>query len=314
MCTIKYMKTILITGACGFIGSHLCDYFINSHYNVIAIDNLSTGFMKNIEHLMEHKSFKFYYCDITNLDNLKKIFSDNKIDMISHQAALGSVPRSIDDPLSSHNNNVTGFLNILECCRINNIKRVVYASSSAVYGDSETLPKTEDKTGQVISPYGATKAIDEIYAHTYNKCYGMECIGLRYFNVFGERQNPDGCYAAVIPKFIKLIKEGNSPVINGDGTYSRDFTYIKNVVFGNFLALTKEYKSEVYNIGCEGQVTINEIVHEINKCLGTNILPVYQDVRQGDIPHSNASIDKAKKELGYFVKYDFKMGLKDLLH
>lgn len=306
-------QTILVTGACGFIGSHLCDHFINSHYNVIAIDNLSTGFMKNIEHLLNHNSFKFIYCDMTDFRNLKKIFSNNNINSVSHQAALGSVPRSIDDPLSSHHNNVTAFLNLLECCRIYNIKRVVYASSSAVYGDSETLPKVENKTGQVISPYGATKAIDEIYAHTYNKCYSMECIGLRYFNVFGKRQNPDGCYAAVIPKFIKLISEGKSPIINGDGTYSRDFTYIKNVVFANSLALKKPFQSEVYNIGCEGQVTINDIVHEINLCLGTNVSAVYQETRQGDIPHSNASIEKAKKELGYIVKYDFKMGMKNLL-
>jgi UDP-N-acetylglucosamine 4-epimerase len=304
---------LLITGGCGFIGSNIAEYFLENNFfeSIIIIDNLSTGFMQNIQNLLEkYKNFKFIEGNIQDIEVCRNITKD--IDAICHQAATGSVPRSINDPLFYHKNNVDGFFNLLIAAKENGCKRFVYASSSSVYGDNNTLPKVEDKIGNVLSPYAATKKINEVYANVFHKCYDMEIIGLRYFNVFGEKQNPNGEYAAVIPKFIDYIKNGNSPTIYGDGSFSRDFTYVKNVVQANYLALTTKNKKcfgEVFNIGAGGQITINEIFYKICNIMGTNITPNYQPNRKGDIPHSNASIEKAKSILEYTPEYGFEEGL-----
>lgn len=304
-------KSILITGGAGFIGSNLCDYLLNYNPKIIRIlDNLSTGKLNNISHLMNNKKIEFIYGDISNLEICRKALKN--INMVCHQAALGSVPRSVDDPLSSHISNVNGFLNILIAAKENNIKRIVYASSSSVYGDNTTLPKTEQNLGKVISPYAATKLIDEIYAHIFTKCYDMECIGLRYFNVFGPRQDPNGAYAAVIPKFINLMKNNESPIINGDGSYSRDFTYIDNVLQANFLALTTsndEAFGNAFNIGVGNRYTINELVGILKNKLNFNKDIIYGDNRSGDVPHSNADISLAKLVLCYNPTIDFKKGI-----
>jgi UDP-N-acetylglucosamine 4-epimerase len=248
--------------------------------------------------------------NIQDIDICRKITKN--IDAICHQAATGSVPRSINDPFFYHKNNVDGFFNLLIAAKENGCRRFVYASSSSVYGDNESLPKIEEKTGNVLSPYAATKKINEIYANVFHKCYGIEIIGLRYFNVFGEKQNPNGEYAAVIPKFINFVKNGESPKIFGDGSFSRDFTYVKNVIHANYLALTttnSECFGEIFNIGAGGRITINEIFYKICKIMGANITPNYQPNRKGDIPHSNASIEKAQNMLGYFPEIGFEEGL-----
>jgi UDP-N-acetylglucosamine 4-epimerase len=303
-------KNLLITGGAGFIGSNIAEYLlINKKVKFIRIlDNLSTGKKENISGLLEkYDNLEFMYGDITNLEVCRKAVVG--IDIICHQAALGSVPRSISDPLSSHLANVNGFLNILISAKESGIKRVVYASSSSVYGDNVVLPKQESNTGNVLSPYAATKLIDEIYSGVFTKCYDMQCIGLRYFNIFGPRQDPLGQYAAVIPKFINLMSNGSSPIINGDGSYSRDFTYVENAVYANYLALETNNElcyGQVFNIGCEGQITILELFTTIQKHLNTGVKPIFKDVRAGDVPHSNADISKAKKLLGYdcVVKFD----------
>jgi UDP-N-acetylglucosamine 4-epimerase len=305
---------LLITGGCGFIGSNIAEYFLENNLfeSIIIVDNLSSGFIKNIENLLEkYTNLEFIESDIQNIDVCRNITKN--IDAICHQAATGSVPRSINDPLFYHKNNVDGFFNLLIAAKENGCRRFVYASSSSVYGDNENLPKIEQNTGDVLSPYAATKKINEIYANVFNKCYGMEIIGLRYFNVFGERQNPNGEYAAVIPKFIDSVKNGESPTIFGDGSFSRDFTYVKNVVRANYLALTttnSECFGEVFNIGASGRITINEIFYKICGIIGANIVPNYQPNRKGDIPHSNASIEKAERMLGYVPKIEFEEGLR----
>jgi UDP-N-acetylglucosamine 4-epimerase len=304
---------LLITGGCGFIGSNIAEYFLENELfdSIVIIDNLSTGFLKNIQSLLnKYSNLQFIEGNIQDIEICRNITKN--IDAICHQAATGSVPRSINDPEFYHKNNVDGFFNLLLAAKENGCKRFIYASSSSVYGDNESLPKIEDKTGNVLSPYAATKKINEIYANVFHKCYGMEIIGLRYFNVFGEKQNPDGEYAAVIPKFIDYIKNGKSPIIYGDGSFSRDFTYVKNIVNANYLALTttnKECFGEVFNIGAGGRITINEIFYKICDIIGANITPNYQINRKGDIPHSNASIEKATRILGYIPEYDFKEGL-----
>ena len=223
--------TLLVTGGCGFIGSHLVEKLTPKYKHVIVIDNLSTGYRKNIEpFLQKYNNLTYIYGDLCDLEFLKSVFKNNKIDQICHQAALGSVPRSVDNPLASHNNNVNAFLNLLICCKEFGVYRLVYASSSSVYGDNNVLPKEEPRVGNVLSPYAATKKIDEIYANVFWRCYGIQTIGMRYFNVFGPRQDPKGAYAAVIPKFIDLMRNNKEPTINGDGTYSRDFTFVDNVV------------------------------------------------------------------------------------
>ena len=305
-------KRFLITGGCGFIGSNIIEYLLeNNAFFVRVIDNLSTGNKQNIEHLLDkYENIEFMYGDITNIEVCRKaVFG---IDIICHQAALGSVPRSIIDPLSSHLSNVNGSLNILISAKEAGIKRVVYASSSSVYGDHPVLPKVEENTGNLLSPYAATKKIDEIYGSVFTRCYGMECIGLRYFNVFGRRQDPNGAYAAVIPKFINLMKNGKSPTINGDGNYSRDFTYIDNVIQANILAMTTqntESFGEAFNIGVEGQTTIYELFKIIKDELKLNMEPIFGPNRSGDIPHSNADISKARKILNYNPQILFKEGI-----
>jgi UDP-N-acetylglucosamine 4-epimerase len=305
-------KRFLITGGCGFIGSNIVEYLLENNASFVrVIDNLSTGNKRNIEHLLDkYNNFEFMYGDITNIEVCRKAVSG--IDIICHQAALGSVPRSILDPLSSHLSNVNGFLNILISAKEAGIKRVVYASSSSVYGDHPVLPKVEENTGNLLSPYAATKKIDEIYGSVFTRCYGMECIGLRYFNVFGRRQDPNGAYAAVIPKFINLMKNGKSPTINGDGNYSRDFTYIDNVIQANVLAMTTqniESFGEAFNIGVEGQTTIYELFKIIKDELKLNMEPIFGPNRSGDIPHSNADISKARKILNYNPQIKFKEGI-----
>lgn len=305
---------LLITGGCGFIGSNIAEYFLENKLfeSITIIDNLSSGFIQNIQHLLEkYTNLKFIEGDIKDIDFCRNITKN--IDAICHQAATGSVPRSINDPFFYHKNNVDGFFNLLIAAKENGCRRFVYASSSSVYGDSESLPKIEGKTGDVLSPYAATKKINEIYANVFNKCYGMEIIGLRYFNVFGEKQNPNGEYAAVIPKFINSVKNMESPTIFGDGSFSRDFTYVKNVVRANYLALTttnSECFGEIFNIGAGGRITINDIFFKICGIMGANIVPNYQPNRKGDIPHSNASIEKAERMLGYVPEIEFEDGLR----
>ena len=306
-------KSILVTGGCGFIGSNIVEYLLKNNIKKVRIlDNLSTGYLKNIKPFLDkYNNLEFMYGDIKNLEDCRKAMKD--IDIVCHQAALGSVPRSLDDPLSSHNTNVNGFFNILLSAKENNIKRVVYASSSSVYGNDKNLPKEEEKTGKVLSPYAATKAIDEIYGWIFSNNYGMECIGLRYFNVFGPRQDPNGAYAAVIPKFISLMKNNKRPKINGTGSFSRDFTYIDNIVQGNCKAMFTQNSycyGEVYNIGAGGRVTILELFLSIKKIMNYKKDPLFGEERPGDIPHSNASILKATKMLDYRPEYDFDDGIK----
>ena len=304
---------ILITGGAGFIGSNIVEYLCkNKLYKKIRIvDNLSTGNKNNIKNFLEdYENIEFIYGDISNLELCRNVVKD--MNVICHQAALGSVPRSVNDPLSSHISNVNGFLNILLSAKEEGIKRIVYASSSSVYGDHPILPKVEENLGNVLSPYAATKKIDEIYANVFTKCYDMECIGLRYFNIFGPRQDPNGPYAAVIPKFISLMEEGKSPIINGDGTFSRDFTYVENAVQSNILAMTiknKKCYGENFNIGCGGQYNLNELIDILNRTLNLNIKPIYGPNRPGDIPHSNADISKARDMLGYKPLVLFEEGI-----
>jgi UDP-N-acetylglucosamine/UDP-N-acetylgalactosamine 4-epimerase len=299
---------ILVTGGAGFIGSNIVEELVGKAKHIRVLDNLSTGKKDNLKGF---SGVEFMYGDISDLETCRMAVKG--MDVICHQAALGSVPRSISFPLQTHVSNVTGFLNVLAAAKEVGIKRIVFASSSSVYGDSETLPKVEGEEGSLLSPYAASKYIDEIYADVFNRCYGMECIGLRYFNVFGPRQDPQGPYAAVIPKFISLMKAGEIPVINGDGLYSRDFTFVKNVVWANILALTVNVDGPqvltVYNIGTGGSVTMNELVAKINEILGLSIVPYYGSVREGDIPHSNANIGKAADLLGYSPNIPFGEGL-----
>lgn len=306
---------ILVTGGAGFIGSNLAEYLAKKKVKLVRIlDNFSTGKQKNIDELLEkYDNIEFMYGDITDYETCKNAVKG--IDMVSHQAALGSVPRSVDDPLTSNHNNVTGMLNMMYACKEAGIKRFVYASSSSVYGDDTTLPKKEDLTGEPLSPYAVTKCVNELYANVFTKIYGMECIGLRYFNVFGPRQDPNSVYAAVIPKFISLLKDNKVPTINGDGAYSRDFTYIDNVVHANCLALFNnsnrlEIFGEVYNVGVGGRVTIYELYKEICNTMNKTVEPHFGKYRRGDIPHSNASIDKIIESFGYKALVDFKDGIR----
>jgi UDP-N-acetylglucosamine 4-epimerase len=304
-------KRFLLTGGAGFIGSHIADYLVNNNAkHVTVIDNLMTGSMGNINHLMNKNNFTFYLGDITIQSDCDNV--TNNIDIICHQAAIGSVPKSINDPITSHNSNVNGFLNILDMARKKGIKRIVYASSSSVYGDDTNLPKLENIIGNPLSPYAITKYIDELYANIYTKLYGMECIGLRYFNVFGPRQNPNGPYAAVIPKFIEKILNNEPPIINGDGTYSRDFTFVKNIVNANINAMLIENNDcygNVFNIGTGTKTSIIELFNLINKHCNTKLYPIFGTVRIGDPPHSLANINKATSLLKYNPEISFEDGL-----
>jgi len=262
-----------------------------------------------------YQNVEFMYGDISNLETCRKAVKGMTV--VTNQAALGSVPRSIECPISSHIPNVNGFLNILVASQEEGIKRVIYASSSSVYGNNHILPKVEHNTGDVLSPYAATKAIDEIYAGVFTKCYGMECIGLRYFNIFGPRQDPNGAYAAVIPKFIDTMRKEESPLIHGDGLFSRDFTYVDNAVQANLLGLTTNNVKcfgTAMNIGAGGQTTMNDLVSAINYELGLRIFPIYGPNRPGDIPHSFANIDKAHDLLNYSPTVSFSEGIFKLIH
>ena len=311
---------ILVTGAAGFIGSNLCESLVEKKHQVIGIDNFITGRIENLSNIINSKNFKFIEGDITDYNTCLEITKD--VNVVIHQAALGSVPRSIKTPLDTNQNNVNGFLNMIESSRLNNIDKFIYASSSSVYGDSESLPKIESVIGKPLSPYAVTKSINELYAGVYFKTYGLKTIGLRYFNVFGKHQDPNGQYAAVIPKFIKLFLEGNSPTINGDGSYSRDFTYIKNVIKMNLLALeTNDERvfGGVFNTATGERYTIKEMTEFIKSELSYHKksikeIPIsYSSNRIGDIPHSHANIDKAKNLLNYHPDFSFKQGIIDCL-
>lgn len=311
-------KKILITGGAGFIGSNLCDYFIKKDNKIICLDNFSTGHKHNIEPFLSNDNFLLIEGDIRNLEICRKAVKN--VDYVLHQAALGSVPRSITDPITSNEVNISGFLNMLVAAKDEKVKRFIYAASSSTYGDSEALPKVEDEIGKPLSPYAITKYVNELYADVFSKTYGLETIGLRYFNVFGRNQDPNGAYAAVIPKFVKQLINLESPVINGDGNYSRDFTYINNVIQMNELAMSvknNEALNTVYNTACGQRTTLNDLVYYLKEYLSkynneiAKVEVKYGSNRIGDIPHSLASIEKAKKMLSYSPKYQLEEGLKE---
>lgn len=305
---------ILVTGGAGFIGSNIVDKLVSldNVKKIVILDNLSTGKMNNIN---SSPKVEFIYGDISIYDTC--FCAMNNINLICHQAAVGSVPKSIYNPLGSHTSNVTGFINILTAALKRGIKRIVFASSSSVYGDNTSYQKTEGNEGNLLSPYAATKYIDEIYADVFNRCYGMECIGLRYFNVFGPRQDADNPYAAVIPKFIKIIKNKKIPTINGDGSFTRDFTYIDNVVNANISALFLNMSSTLldnYNIGTGSKISMIELVQHINHILGfEDPQIIFAPEREGDVPHSCADISKASRNLNYKVQVQFLEGLQKLI-
>ncbi len=304
-------KTILVTGGAGFIGSNIIHkLFLMPVKKIIVLDNLFAGKFSNISNLIGEKVqfIKGDVCDFDLVNNLCK-----EVDIICHQAAWGSVPRSLVEPKSYHENNVTGFFNILESARLNGIKRVVYASSSSVYGDEKTLPKKEEKIGKALAPYGVSKYINEVYADIYHRCYGIEIIGLRYFNVFGPKQNPEGAYAAVIPKFINLILSNQPIVINGDGSYSRDFTYIDNVVDFNIRCMTTnndEAFGKVFNVACGKNYSLNDLVDILKNSIDENAVVIYGEKRRGDVEHSLADISLAKRILDYEPLIDFEEGIR----
>src|SRR5690554_1262537 len=305
-------SVFLVTGGAGFIGSNLCETILNMGYNVRCLDNLSTGKKDNIEHLLDNPNFELAEGDIRDLDTC--LNATNNVDFVLHQAAWGSVPRSIEMPLLYEEINIKGTLNMLEAARRNNVKKFVYASSSSVYGDDQNLPKVEGIEGNLLSPYALTKRANEEYAKLYTKLYGLDTYGLRYFNVFGRRQDPNGQYAAVIPKFIKLLLDDESPVINGDGTYSRDFTYIENVIEANLKSCiaSSENAGKAFNIAYGGRYTINEVFEILSEQLNKkHIKPIYGTTRKGDIPHSNASIELARKLINYSPDWSFKEGIVD---
>ena len=342
---------LLITGGAGFIGSNLVEHFLQKGNEVVCLDDLSTGYLKNIEPFLQNPRFTFIEGDIRDLDTCQKAVS--ACDYIFHQAALGSVPRSVADPIATNAVNISGSLNILTAARDNKVKRFIYAASSSTYGDSKELSKVEEKIGNPLSPYAVTKFVNELYAHVFSDLYNMECIGLRYFNVFGKRQDPEGAYAAVIPLWVKKLLLHEAPVINGDGSYSRDFTFIENVVQANELAAVmpteaiienlEDYRiqgqgagdrvhggsgslhpapctlhpiSEVFNVAFGGNTTLNELFDALKKNLSlfdeeiASIDAQYGPKRAGDIPHSMASIEKAKTVLGYDPQYDVAKALR----
>ena len=314
------VKSILITGGAGFIGSNLCEYFLSQGYTVTCLDNFATGHRHNLKDFMEHPNFRLIEGDIRNLSDCQKAVQG--VDYVLHQAALGSVPRSIQDPITTNDVNVSGFLNMLVASRDAKIKRFVYAASSSTYGDSQGLPKVEDVIGKPLSPYAITKYVNELYADIFSRTYGMETIGLRYFNVFGRKQDPKGAYAAVIPKFVMQLMQLESPVINGDGNYSRDFTYIDNVIQMNELAMTTQNPdavNTVFNTAYGDRNTLNNLVDYLKEFLSVydpkiaNVAIEYGPNRVGDIPHSLASIDKAKALLGYDPQFSLQQGLKEAI-
>jgi UDP-N-acetylglucosamine 4-epimerase len=311
-------KKVLVTGGAGFIGSNLCEALLEKQNKVVCLDNFATGKRENIAGLLKNNNFTLIEGDIRNLEDCQK--ASQGVDYILHQAALGSVPRSIKDPITSNDVNVSGFLNMLVAARDNKIKRVVYAGSSSTYGDSESMPKVEDIIGKPLSPYAITKYVNELYADIFSKTYGLETIGLRYFNVFGRKQDPNGVYAAVIPKFVSQLMAGDSPVINGDGDYSRDFTYIDNVIQANLLSLVTTNEkaiNTVYNVAYGDRNTLNDLMEYLKEYLSefdskiSNVDVIYGPNRAGDIPHSHASVQKAKDLLKYNPQFSLQKGLKE---
>ena len=313
-------KKLLITGVAGFIGSNLADYFVKQGYYVVGLDNFSTGKWENIAHLSHHPNFSFVEGDVRNFETCNTAVKG--CDYVLHQAALGSVPRSINDPITSNDVNINGFLNMITAARDEKVTRFIFAASSSTYGDSEALPKVEDIIGKPLSPYAITKYVNELYADVFSKTYGIETIGLRYFNVFGRKQDPNGAYAAAIPKFVLQFMRYESPVINGDGNFSRDFTYIDNVIHMNELAvntLNKSAVNQIYNTAYGDRTTLNDLVKTIQKELSlldpkiADVKIIHGPNRVGDIPHSLASIEKAKNLLNYAPKFNLEAGLKEAI-
>ncbi|PRY98318.1 UDP-N-acetylglucosamine 4-epimerase [Marinilabilia salmonicolor] len=314
-------KKVLVTGGAGFIGSNIIEKLLQQENQVTCLDNFSTGKPENIAPFKENSAFTLLEGDIRNLEDCRKAVEG--VEIVLHEAALGSVPRSINDPITSNDVNVGGFLNMLVAARDAGVKRFVYAASSSTYGDSEVMPKVEDKIGKPLSPYAITKYVDELYADVFGKLYGMELIGLRYFNVFGPRQDPNGAYAAVIPKFVSALIDGKSPVINGDGTFSRDFTFVANVVQANELAAlveAPEAVNTVYNVACGERTSLNELIGHLKNLLAeydgkiADVSIHYGPERAGDVPHSLASVKKAKTLLGYEPLFKVGDGLKEAIH
>jgi UDP-N-acetylglucosamine 4-epimerase len=314
-------KTVLVTGGAGFIGSNLCESLLNNNNIVRCLDNLSTGKKENIIPFLDNQNFTFLEGDIRDLETCKK--ASEGVEIILHQAALGSVPRSINDPITTNDVNISGFLNMLVAARDTKVNRFVFAASSSTYGDSKTLPKVEDVIGKPLSPYAVTKYVNELYADVFYKTYGLETIGLRYFNVYGRRQDPNGAYAAVIPKFTQLLMNLESPTINGDGTNSRDFTYIDNVVQMNHLAATTDNKDaigSIFNTAVGDRVNLTQMTVLLKEYLAefnseiSEIQIIHGPERLGDIPHSHASIEKAKNLLGYNPTHDLAKGLKEAVN
>lgn len=311
---------ILVTGGAGFIGSNLCEYFLEQGHQVRVLDNFATGHIENLLPFFDEypETFELQVGDIRNLADCQKAVDG--MEYVLHEAALGSVPRSVKDPITTNEVNIGGFLNMIVASRDAGIRRFVFAASSSTYGDSETLPKVEDKIGRPLSPYAITKYVDELYADVFARTYGIEYIGLRYFNVFGRRQDPHGAYAAVIPLFVKTFMNHEAPNINGDGEYSRDFTYIDNVIQMNMLAITTtntEAINQIYNTAFGERTTLNQLVDYLREYLGEfdekikTIEPTHGPNRVGDIPHSLACVDKAKELLGYNPKFSMKDGLRE---
>ena len=311
-------KNVLVTGGAGFIGSNLVGSLLHSGNKVVCLDNFSTGKHTNLKEYLENPNFRLIEGDIRNYDDC--VNAVKGIDIVFHQAALGSVPRSIKDPVTTTDVNIGGFVKMIFAARESGVERFIYAASSSTYGDHPDLPKVEDKIGSPLSPYAITKYVDELYAKIFANTYGIEVIGLRYFNVFGRRQDPDGAYAAVIPKFLKMLKNHESPVINGDGSFSRDFTYIDNVIQANHLAAVvnnKEALNQVYNVAYGERTTLNQLYEQIQQFAGKydpeilNVKLIYGPERAGDIPHSLASIEKAKSLLGYSPTHNVREGLEE---
>lgn len=305
--------TFLVTGGAGFIGSNLCEAILAKGHKVKCLDNLSTGKIENIELFKDNPLYTFIKGDIMNLEDCLNACSG--VDYVLHQAAWGSVPRSVEMPLFYEEVNIKGTLNMMEAARQKNIKKFVYASSSSVYGDEPTLPKVEGREGNVLSPYALTKKVNEEYGNLYFKLYGLNTYGLRYFNVFGRRQDPEGAYAAVIPKFLKQLLNDEVPTINGNGKQSRDFTYIENVIEANLKACKapEESAGHAYNIAFGGREFLIDIYYELCKALDKKIEPHFGDERVGDIKHSNADISKAENMLNYHPEWSFEKGIKEAI-
>lgn len=309
---LKFPKdsVFLVTGGAGFIGSNLCEAILKMGYKVKCLDDLSTGKQANVDLFIDNPNYTFIKGDIKDLDTC--MAACEGVDYVLNQAAWGSVPRSIEMPLFYEKNNIMGTLNMMEAARQQGVKKFVYASSSSVYGDHPVLPKKEGQEGNLLSPYALTKRVDEEFAKLYTRLYGLDTYGMRYFNVFGRRQDPDGAYAAVIPKFIKMLMNGETPTINGDGMQSRDFTYIENVIEANLKACLAPHEAagNAFNIAYGGREYLIDIYHSLTRALGKDIEPNFGPDRAGDIKHSNADISKAREMLGYDPDYDFDSGMK----